>query len=414
MAEKSNQNSTFSNALNQIRKAYPFTNISEDIKKILENPKETLTANLAVKMDDNKIKIFPAMRVHYNNALGPTKGGIRYHPDVNEDEVKSLAFWMTFKCAVSGLPYGGAKGGIVVDPKSLSQNELERLSREYIRAFVDFIGPDKDIPAPDVNTNSTIMAWMMDEYNKITGKQNPAVITGKPVNLGGSLGRDIATALGGFYVFEEAIKKLGFDKNTKIAIQGFGNAGMNMAKLLHENGYKVAAVSDSKSGIFNSEGLDILKIAGKKEIAGGLVCSEDDEIITNSELLELDVDVLIPAALENQITKNNAQNIKAKLIIEIANGPTTNEADEILKSKNIIIVPDIVANSGGVIVSYFEWVQNKSNNYWAKEEVFSQLKKKILESFNKVYETSQKHNIDLRTAAYVSALERIKHAIEKK
>ena len=420
--QRSHENGVFDNALTQIRKAYNYIDINKDTQKILENPKEILCANLVVEMDNGKVEIFPAVRVHYNDILGPTKGGIRYHPGVNEDEVKALSFWMTFKCAVTNLPYGGAKGGVAVNPKELSAHELEHLSRAYIGAFADFIGPDKDIPAPDVYTNSTIMGWMMDEYNKITRKQNPAVITGKPINLGGSLGRNVATALGGYYLFQEAVKKLKLKKDIKIAIQGFGNAGMNMAKFLHKDGYKIVAVSDSTGATYNEKGVDIDKIVEAKEkkkkgeIKSISVCDacKGNKDIVNEELLELDVDVLIPAALENQITKKNANNIKAKLIVELANGPTTSEADEILKKKGVTLIPDILANSGGVIVSYFEWVQNKAGFYWPKEKVFGRLKERIVNSFNKVYETAQKNKIDLRTAAYVVGLERIKKAIESK
>lgn len=413
---------TFNNGLKQIRKAYKYVDIDKDVCKILEHPKEILCASLAVEMDNGSISIFPAIRVHYNDIIGPTKGGIRYHPNVNEDEVKALAFWMTFKCAVTDLPYGGAKGGVAVDPKKLSTHELEHLSRAYIDAFADFIGPDKDIPAPDVYTNPTIMGWMLDEYNKITRKQNPAFITGKPINLGGSLGRDVSTALGGYYLFQEAIKKLKLKKSIRIAIQGFGNAGLNIAKFLHKDGYKIVAVSDSKGATYNEKGLDINKIIETKEkkkkgeIKSISVCEacKENKNMTNEELLELDVDVLIPSALENQITKKNANKIKAKLIIELANGPTTSEADDILKKKGVTIIPDILANSGGVIVSYFEWVQNKAGFYWTKKKVFGRLKERIVNSFNKVYENSKKNKIDLRTAAYVIGLDRINKAIESK
>ncbi|MBD3163834.1 glutamate dehydrogenase [Candidatus Woesearchaeota archaeon] len=413
----------FSNALKQIRKAYEYVNISKDVCSILENPKEILSSSLVIEMDDGTVGIFPAIRVHFNDILGPTKGGIRYHPNVNKDEVKALAFWMTFKCAVTGIPYGGAKGGVAVQPRKLSVHELEHLSRAYISAFADFIGPDKDIPAPDVYTDSTIMGWMMDEYNKITRKQNPAVITGKPINLGGSEGRDVATALGCYYVFKEFSKRAKLNKKIRIAVQGFGNAGMNVAKLLYDDGYKVVAVSDSRGAVFNKSGLkiDVLVRRKKKSTKAGLsdvsVCDEckgDTKGISNEELLELDVDVLIPAALEGQITRENAGRIKAKYIFELANGPTTIEADEILKKKNIKIIPDILANSGGVIVSYFEWVQNRAGYYWSKEKVFKRLREKIVSSFDKVYETAQKNKIDFRTAAYVIGLQRIKQAIESK
>ena len=423
LKKKDCDDAIFNNALEQIRKAYKFVDISDNTKKILECPKEMFLANLAVDMDDGSINIYPAIRVHYNDILGPTKGGIRYHPNVSEDEVKALAFWMTFKCAVADLPFGGAKGGVKVDPKKLSIHEIEHLSRAYIEAFADFIGPDKDIPAPDVYTNPTIMGWMMDEYNRITRKQNPAVITGKPINLGGSQGRDSATGLGGYYVLKEAHKKLKLGKKISIAIQGFGNVGMTIANLIHNDGHKVVAVSDSKGGVYNKKGVDIREITEEKkksEQKGSSkrtsICDmcKDEKQITNEELLKLDVDVLIPAALENQITEDNAADIKAKLIIELANGPITSKADDILNKRGILVVPDILANSGGVIVSYFEWIQNKSGFYWSYEKVCSRLKERIVKSFDKVYAIAEKHKIDLRTAAYVVGLERIKEAIDSK
>ena len=412
----------FDNALKQIRRAYNYVDVSPEVQKILESPKESMSASLVVEMDDGSAGVFPAIRVHYNDILGPTKGGIRYHPKVNEDEVKSLAFWMTFKCAVTGIPYGGAKGGVVVNPKELSIHELEHLSRAYVGAFADFIGPAKDIPAPDVYTNSTIMGWMMDEYNKITRKQNPAVITGKPINLGGSKGRNVATGFGGYYVFKEAAKKFKIKKTATVAIQGFGNVGMHVARALYDDGYTIVAVSDSRGATYDPKGLNIdhlieSKKKRKKGAAKSIsVCEscKNAKKITNEELLELNVDVLIPAALESQITKKNASKVKAKMIVELANGPTTFEADEILKKKGVTIVPDILANSGGVIVSYFEWVQNKSGFYWSEERVLDRLQERITDAFKRVFESSKKHKIDLRTAAYVVGLHKINEAIESK
>ncbi len=412
----------FDNALSQIRKAYPYVKVSENAKRILESPKEILLASLPVQMDSGEIQVFPSIRVHYNDLLGPGKGGIRYHPNVNEDEVKALAFWMTFKCAVADVPFGGAKGGIAVDPKNLSVRELENLSRAYIGAFADFIGPDKDIPAPDVYTNSTIMGWMLDEYNKITRKQNPAAITGKPINLGGSRGREAATGLGGYYVFREAAKALGIPKNAKIAVQGFGNVGVNIAKPLFRAGYTIAAVSDSHGGVYDEHGLNIddiakLKKKGRKEaLTTKTVCDSchGAKEISNKELFELPVDVLIPAALENQIHEANADKIKASFVLELANGPTTSRADEILAKKGITVIPDILANSGGVIVSYFEWVQNRAGYYWSEEKVLQRLEVKMAEGFKKVLDASLKHKTDLRTAAYIVGLERISQAIEAK
>lgn len=417
-------NGTFANGLKQIRQAYKYVDVCDNVKTVLERPKEMFIANLAVTMDDGKVKLFPAIRVHYNDVLGPTKGGIRYHPDVNADEVIALAFWMTFKAAVIDIPYGGGKGGIIVDPKKLSTHELEHLSRSYIEAMADFIGPDKDIPAPDVYTNSTIMGWMMDEYSKIKRKQEPAVITGKPLILGGSQGRDIATALGGYYIFKKAYEKLGLNKDITIAVQGFGNAGMHIAKMLHDDGLKVVAVSDSKGGVYNEDGLDIEQLIKDKDKAREKgqsskvsvceSCKENTKVITNEELLELDVDVLIPSALENQITIINADKIRAKVVLEIANGPTTVDADKILNKKGITVIPDILANAGGVVVSYFEWVQNKAGYYWTKEEVFEKLKAKMETAFDKVHSEFIKNKIDMRTAAYVVGLKRIQKGLISK
>ena len=354
----------FENAVKQFEKATRFFKVSDDAKKTLENPKQIIEVSIPVRMDNGKLEIFKGYRVHYNDILGPTKGGIRYHPNVDMDEVKTLAFWMTFKCAVVGIPFGGAKGGVIVNPKKLSKQELERLSRGYIRGIYEFIGPDIDIPAPDVYTNETIMGWMADEYSRISRKLTPAVITGKPVSLGGSKGRDDATARGAYYIIREYAKKHNLDeKKLRVAVQGFGNAGYHIARLLHDDGYKIVALSDSKGGIYTKTGSlhpdSILKVKQEKGMIDGVYCRGtvcDDiehEDVTNEQLLELDVDILIPAALENQITEKNADRIKAKLIVELANGPTTIEADEILFKKGVTIIPDILANAGGGSVSYF-------------------------------------------------------------
>ena len=415
----------FENAKKQFEKALQFVDISDDAKKILELPKEIIQVSVPVRMDDGTLQVFKGYRVHFNDVLGPTKGGIRYHPDVSLDEVESLAFWMTFKCAVVGIPFGGAKGGIIVDPKKLSKKELESLSRGFIKAIYDFIGPDLDIPAPDVYTNEMIMGWMADEYSKISRKLTPAVITGKPVSLGGSEGRDDATGRGAYYVIKSLAKKLKKDeKKLTVAIQGFGNAGYHVAKLLHDDGYNIVAVSDSKGAIYTKKGkLDPESVMKVKDEQGkldavyceGTVCNTvEHEKITNEELLELDVDILIPAALENQITKKNAKNIKANIVCEIANGPTSLEADEILHKKGTIIVPDILANAGGVSVSYFEWVQNRAGFYWSREEVQEKLKKIMDDAFNQVYGVYTKEKTDMRTAAYVVASKRIIEAIENK
>lgn len=415
---------TFQNAQKQLSKALKHIAISEDTKKILSKPQKIFQAAIPLRMDNGSQKVFEAYRVQYNNTRGPTKGGIRFFPEVNIDEVISLAFWMTFKTAVLDLPFGGAKGGITVNPKELSKRELERLSRGYIRAFYEVIGPDIDIPAPDVYTNETIMGWMADEYNKISRKLTPSVITGKPIALCGSQGRNEATAQGAFCILESYAADNNINpEQTTIAIQGFGNAGYNFAKLLKQAGYQIKAISDSKGGIFATNGktLDpesLNKIKQEKGILEGVYCNGSvcDSIshvkISNKELLELDVDILVLAALENQITKENAGNIKAKLILEIANGPITSEADDILIKNSKIILPDILANAGGVTVSYFEWVQNRSGYYWTKEEVNEKLKQKMQQAYSQVQKIKAQHSTDYRTSAYILALQRISEAID--
>tara|TARA_Y100000310_G_scaffold153594_1_gene152995 strand:- start:7856 stop:9139 length:1284 start_codon:yes stop_codon:yes gene_type:complete len=414
----------FDDAKKQFEKSLKYVDLSDDAKKILESPKEAIKVSIPVRMDDGTLEVFTGYRVHFNDVRGPTKGGIRYHPDVNLDEVQSLAFWMTFKCAVVGIPFGGAKGGVEVDPKKLSKKELERLSRGYVRGIYEYIGPDLDIPAPDVYTNGMIMGWMADEYNKISRTLTPAVITGKPVSQGGSLGRDDATGRGAYYVIKQLAKKKKLDeKKTTVAIQGFGNAGWHVAKLLHDDGYKIMAVSDSKGGIVAKSGrLDVDAIykmkqeKGKLEVYGDHSVADDKHHIhiSNEELLELGVDILIPAALEKQIHKGNAKKVRAKIIIEIANGPTTLDADEILDKKGTIVVPDILANAGGVTVSYFEWVQNRAGYYWELEEVEGKLKDIMDKSFAEVAKVVDTEKISWRTAAYVVATRRIVEAIEDK
>lgn len=351
-------------------------------------------------------KKYPAYRVQYNNARGPYKGGIRYHPEVSLEEVQSLAFWMTIKTAIADIPLGGGKGGITVDPKQLSEKELEQLSREYVQVFHQYLGPAKDIPAPDVYTTPQIMAWMLDEFEKIKDEKVPGFITGKPLELGGSLVRDIATALGGAYVLEEAVKKLKLS-GKKVAIQGFGNAGMNMARLLVEKGFTIVAVSDSQGGIYSASGLNIDEAITVKDKTGSVINYKKAEKINNEHLLTLDCDVLIPAALSNVITKENASQVKAKVILELANGPTTPEADEILHQKNVLVLPDIMANSGGVTVSYFEWVQNNYGYYWDEQTVKSRLKEKMTLAFENIWQEYNHNNHDFRTNAYLLAIKKI-------
>jgi len=418
--------SLFSDASQRLEEALAYASISEDAIERLKLPKSSLKVSIPVRMDDGTLRIFPGYRVRYDDTRGPTKGGIRYHQDVSIDEVQSLAFWMTFKCAVANLPFGGGKGGITVNPKELSPFELERLSRGYIDAVADFIGPDIDIPAPDVYTNQMIMGWMVDEYGIIKRQITPAVITGKPLTMGGSLGRDTATAMGAFFTIEATWPQLGLNgspADTTVAVQGFGNAGAIVAELLFNAGYKVVAVSDSKGGIYRREGLDIPSVRQFKDstrtlkavYCEGSVCNGvEHDTITNEELLALDVDILAPAALENQITEANARDVKAKAVYELANGPTTPGADEILRERDVIVFPDILVNAGGVTVSYFEWVQNRQGLYWTLEEVNQRLKQMMVEETERIWTIAQEQGIAPRTAAYVHALNRIGDAVQAK
>ncbi len=413
--------SLFKDASSRLDAALAHIKISPDTAERLKFPKASLKVSVPVRMDNGDLRVFAGYRVRYDETRGPAKGGIRFHPGVSSDEVQSLAFWMTFKCAALDLPYGGGKGGVAVNPKELSRAELERLSRSYISAIADFIGPDTDIPAPDVYTNQMIMGWMVDEYNKIRRQITPAVITGKPLSMGGSLGRDTATATGGFHVIETLRERDGRRPgDIRVAVQGFGNAGSIVAQLLFDAGYKVVAVSDSRGAIFSGDGLHIPSVRQVKESSRelaavyceGSVCHQTDhERLTNEELLELDVDLLIPAALENQITGRNAKDIKAPLIVELANGPTTPEADEILWGRGTRVVPDILANAGGVTVSYFEWVQNRMGLYWELEEVQRRLRDRMVTETNRIVAVGEEKAIPLRTAAYVHALSRIETAV---
>lgn len=373
---------------------------------LLNRPQRTLSFSIPVRMDNGTVRIFNAHRVQYNDALGPTKGGIRYHHEVDIDEVKTLAFLMSLKCSLAGIPYGGGKGGIEVDPSELSPGELERLTRGYVRAFHRFIGPRTDIPAPDVNTNAQTMAWFVDEYAKITGHFEPGVVTGKPIELGGSLGRDEATGLGGAYVLDAYREDKGAQrKDWKVAVQGFGNVGGHIARILHDWGYTVVAVSDATGGRYDAEGLDVSTVCAQK----GCRMKEETQgtFIENKELLELDVDVLIPAALSDQITAENALRIKAHTILEMANAPVSKDADTILFEKGITIIPDILANSGGVVVSYFEWVQNSSNEYWKKERVYDALKETIIDAYTRMRNRASAEKHSFRVAAYEEAIRRI-------
>jgi len=389
----------FEGVLKNIEKIKAVMNLNNQEAEILKNPRRVHKAE--IKAGDKK---YQAYRVQYNDARGPTKGGIRFHPEVNEDEVKALAFWMSLKCAVVGIPYGGGKGGVSVNPKELNVKEIEELSRNYVRAFADYLGPLKDIPAPDVYTNAQVMAWMLDEYEKIKGEHAPGFITGKPLELGGSLVRDIATAQGGAFVLRELVKKRGLSE-IKVVVQGFGNAGRNMARILSEWGYKIIAVSDSKGGVFDADGLDVVKLIEHKKEKRTVVGFGSE--ISNSDLLKLECDVLVPAALGGVITKENAGDVKAKVVLELANGPVVPEADEVLFEKEVVIVPDILANAGGVTVSYFEWVQNLRGYYWEREKVMERLKNVMVKAFDELYDKYESLGKDMRTAAYVLAIERI-------
>ena len=383
-------------------------NLEPGIWKILTQPKRQIIVSCPVQMDNGEIEVFTGYRVQYNITLGPAKGGIRYHPDVSLDEVTALAAWMTWKCAVAHIPFGGGKGGVACDPTRMSKRELEALTRRYIAEIIDAIGPEKDVPAPDVNTDAQVMAWVMDTYSMHVGHTSTAVVTGKPIELGGSLGRREATGRGVMIVTREAIKHVGFDiKNATVAVQGFGNVGSVSADLLAKAGARIVAVSDWKGGVRNPAGLDIarmLEYAKEHKTVDGFPGGEP---ITNEELFALEVDVLIPAALENQITVENAPQVRARIVIEAANGPTTPDAHKILHQRGIFVVPDILANSGGVTVSYFEWVQDRHGYFWEEEEVNTRLEKKMCEAFDAVLQTSLKYKVDLRTAAYIVAINRV-------
>lgn len=400
----------FGAALEEFNKAAAILRLDPGIWEILSHPKRQITVFCPVLMDNGEIQVFRGYRVQYNASLGPTKGGLRYHPDVSLDEITALAAWMTWKCAVVNLPFGGAKGGITCDPAALSPRELEVLTRRYIAEIVDAIGPDKDIPAPDVNTNEQVMAWVMDTYSMHVGHTTTAIVTGKPVELGGSAGRREATGRGVTIMAREAARHVGFDMNgATAAVQGFGNVGAVSAALLAEAGVKVIGVTDWLGGVFNADGLDIPRLLDYVHqhpertvhgFAGG-------DPLTNEELFRLDVDLLVPAALENQITLANAGTIRARVIIEGANGPTAPEADRVLDRRGIFVVPDILGNSGGVTVSYFEWVQNRYGFFWREQEVNERLESKLCEAFRAVLATALRYRVNMRTAAYMVAIEHV-------
>ncbi len=411
----------YQNAVTQLREVAEVLGLDEEVRKQLEVPENFYQTELEVEMDDGSIKKFKAFRSQHNSAKGPYKGGIRFHQNVSEAEVKALSMWMTWKCSVVGIPYGGGKGGIIVNPKELSVGELERLSRAYARWAEEFIGPWRDVPAPDVNTNSQIMAWMIDELLKIKKEKGKdklvnwrATLTGKPVEIGGSLGRTEATGMGGFYTLLNLTKEKGWNKSeVSLAVQGMGNVGYWFAKLAQDEGYKIVALSDSKGGIYNPEGLDVNAVLEHKRQNGSVAGFPGAEAISNEELLQLSVTVVVPAALENVITAENVDKIKAEAVIEMANGPVTPEADKVLAEKGIWSVPDVLANAGGVTVSYFEWVQNLQGYYWTKEEVFAKLKKIMDRSWREMMEMyTEKELTNLRMAAYTVSVRRVVTAMK--
>ena len=400
--------SLFEDALKRVDEAAKKLDLDENIYRILRKPKKQVIVSIPVEMDDGTIRVFDGYRVHYNVAMGPAKGGIRFHPNVTLDEVKTLAMWMTWKCAVVNIPFGGGKGGVAVDPQKLSIKELERLARRYTAEIIDLIGPEVDVPAPDVNTNPQIMAWIVDTYSMHMRKTVTSVVTGKPVYLGGSLGRPEATGRGIMFIAREAGNAYGVPlKNATVAIQGFGNVGSTAAKLIAAHGAKIVALSDVNGGIYNENGIDINAALRKIKETGTIANLPGTKPITNKQLLELKVDFLIPAALENQITKDNAPNIKAKIIVEGANGPTTTDADKILNEKGVIVVPDILSNAGGVTVSYFEWVQDREGYFWKESIVNDRLEEVMVNAFNDVYQMSQKYDVPMRLAAYMVAVKRV-------
>jgi len=417
------QTSLYEEALKPLKKAAAVLNLEPNIVEVLSSPERMLIVSIPVKMDDGKTKVFTGYRVQHNTARGPAKGGIRYHLGVCLDEVKSLAFWMSIKNAVVGVPFGGGKGGITCNPKNMSEGELERLTRGYAAAIAKFVGPDQDIPAPDVGTNAQIMGWFTDEYCKIVGKCVPGVITAKPLEIGGSRGRGTATGRGAFFATLEAVKTFNIPlKGARVSIQGYGNVARPIAKYLYELGCKIVAVSDSTGGVYNPEGMHPVKLAGFKTKTRSVNGFPGSKEISTVDPITVDCDILIPAALENQITEKNASEVQAKLIVEEANGPTTPEADRILYEKGVVIVPDVLANAGGVTVSYFEWVQNRMGYYWSDEEVDEKLKQAMTKAFKGVYQnakqyqvdtslTTQQSLMDMRTAAYVTAVKKIVDAM---
>jgi glutamate dehydrogenase (NAD(P)+) len=399
------------NAQRQFDQAAELINLGSGLRAVLREVKRQLIVSFPVKMDDGSVRVFEGYRVQHNMARGPAKGGIRFHQGVTLDEVKALAMWMTWKCAIAGLPFGGAKGGIVVDPKRLSEGELERMTRRYATEISVIIGPEYDIPAPDVNTSPKIMAWIMDTISMEHGFSTPAVVTGKPLSVGGSQGRNAATGRGVMFVALEVCKRLGIDPmSSTVAIQGFGNAGSVAARLMAAQGFTIVAVSDSTGAIHNAAGLDVDAVIAHKQFTGTVTGFPDATAITGSEVLEVPCDVLVPAALENQITGENAARVQARLILEAANGPISPDADVLLEQRGVTVVPDVLANAGGVTVSYFEWVQDLQSFFWDEDEINARLEKVMHRAFTEVWDMSQQHGVSLRQGAYFLAIERVAEA----
>jgi glutamate dehydrogenase (NAD(P)+) len=411
-AETQEDLNPFRIAMRQFDTAAEKLNLEPGLRELLRRPRRALTLALPVKMDDGGVRVFEGFRVQHNSARGPCKGGIRYHPGVTFDEVKALASWMTWKCATVNIPFGGAKGGIVCDPHHLSHGELERLTRRYAYEIMPIIGPDKDIPAPDVYTDSQTMAWIMDTYSMAHGSNAPGVVTGKPTFLGGSFGRNEATARGCTFCVRSAVEVLGISlKKTTVAIQGFGNAGSIAAELLAKEGAKVIAVSDSQGGILNGEGFHVPELLAHKHRTGSVMGFAGAKSIPSEGVLGVECDILVPAALENQITLENVEVVKARIVAEAANGPTTPDADKVMYKKGITVIPDVLANAGGVTVSYFEWVQDLQELFWDEDDVNRRLERVMVKAFNDVYLTAKKHNVAMRTGAYILAIDRVAKAM---
>lgn len=393
-----------------VQKALAKLGYPDEMYELFKEPLRMLTVRIPVRMDDGKVKVFTGYRAQHNDAVGPTKGGVRFHPEVSEDEVRALSIWMSLKCGIVNLPYGGGKGGIICDPRDMSFGELERLSRGYVRSISQLVGPTKDIPAPDVMTNSQIMAWMLDEYSRIREFDSPGFITGKPIVLGGSQGRETATAKGVTLMIDQALLKRNIRlQDAKIVIQGFGNAGSYLAKMMHEAGAKVVGISDVYGALYNEDGLDIEYLLDRRD-SFGTVTKLFKNTLSNKELLELPCDILVPAAIANQITHENADRIKAGIVVEAANGPTTMDATRILTERGVLLVPDVLASSGGVVVSYFEWVQNNQGYYWTEEEVHNKLQDVMVNAFENVYQIHQTRRIDMRLAAYMVGVRKMAEA----